>query len=232
MKSPLGPFGILFFASVSLTACFNFTEIKDGALSANDALLDAQSRDQPGFAEVQAAVFAPKCLACHQQYGDYTSVRLELSAILASIQSDRMPKFGGPLSSDQKSLIQRWAELGAPERTEGEASPPSPPLPPVLEPTWASISRQIVFPKCLVCHSPQGQASFLDLSTRQAFFEARDQVYGDQQKLIDFVTPERSYLISIVQDPEEPMPPTWSNLSRLSVGETSTLLEWIRRGLP
>ena len=68
--------------------------------------------------------------------------------------------------------------------------------------------------------------NFLDLSTRQNFFDQRHNL------LNNFEDVENSYLIEIITDPEEPMPPTWSNIERLNEEEVKTLIEWIKKGLP
>ena len=67
-----------------------------------------------------------------------------------------------------KQLVSEWvnggAPLGVPGGQDGEVD---------LKPTWVSLSKKVFFPKCVMCHNPRGEASFLDLSDRQKFFENR-----------------------------------------------------------
>jgi mono/diheme cytochrome c family protein len=187
------------------------------------------------FKLVSESILIPKCVECHAQYRDYGNVKFEISSIRTQIESNRMPKGSGPLSSEQKALLIAWAEAGAPETlgSGGGVGVPDP-SPPQLEVNYQSISRAIFNPKCTACHNPQGQAKFLDLSSRLTIFNQRNRVFGAGagQKLIDFDTPESSYLLTVIKDPVEPMPPAWSGLSRLSVHETDILQQWIQLGLP
>jgi hypothetical protein len=212
--------------TIFLSSC-NYAEKKDaGGSTVNVATSNLD------FAAVKSAVFAPRCLACHQQYDTFAGVKNEIASIAAAVSSDRMPKSGGPLDDNLKKILREWIELGAPEIKGAVAAPPTVIA---LEPNWNSIALNIVNKKCLVCHSPQGQAKFLDLSTRQAFFSGRNRTFGPsgaEKKLLDFETPEKSYLIDVVEDPVEPMPPTWSNIERLTSQELKVLQDWIGLGLP
>jgi hypothetical protein len=196
--------------------------------ASNDSL---NSKTTPDFETVHSRVLAPFCTSCHSQYNDYASAQREASAIAESIAAQRMPKNGGPLPEALQALVQRWVSAGAPERAE---QTPVKPEPVVLEPLWSSIDALILTPRCLVCHNPQGKAKFLDLSTRNAIYWARDRLFGpgEGKRLLDFNTPENSYLLTVIQDPIEPMPPVWSNIRRLNAAEIAALTEWIGLGLP
>jgi hypothetical protein len=191
----------------------------------------------PGFATIQAEILnrgsAGHCVDCHSQYSVYANVRLELVAIANSVQLNRMPKSGGPLSDNLKQLLQKWLEAGAPENPGQTPEIPPPPI--RVELNWKSISDNIISPRCLICHNPQGQAKFLDLSTRQAMYSARGKLFGigaEKKKLLDLDIPKNSYLLNIIQDPDEPMPPAWSNIRRLTTAEVQLLSDWIGLGLP
>lgn len=181
------------------------------------------------FTTVKEAIFSPKCISCHQQYDNYQSVIRELTAIQSAVASNRMPKSGSPLTDIQKNMLSVWIKNGAPEQAESISQPN---IQKPLEPTWKSLSENVIFPKCLVCHNPQGQAKFLDISSRQVIFENRNRIFAGGTKLIDFDNPENSYLIEILKDDEEPMPPIWSNITRLNEDELKNLTKWLSLGLP
>jgi uncharacterized membrane protein len=216
---------ILFLSSILLSSCGNYLDQKKSAPDSGQSIQEALSSE---FLSVKEIVFSARCTSCHQQYNNYQGVIRELSAIQAAVASNRMPKTGGPLTDKQKAILFDWIAKGAPDRADNILGPQ--PLP--LAPTWKSLSENVIFPKCLVCHNPQGQAKFLNLSTRQSIFDSRNRVFGDGSKLIDLDMPEDSYLLQILNDSIEPMPPIESNISRLTADEMNTLTQWLRLGLP
>lgn len=182
----------------------------------------------PNFDDIRTQILEPKCVSCHANYRNYPAVVADLNAMILSVQSGRMPKRGPPLEQELQSLLTNWARAGAPPSPK---SPPSEPPTISLAPNWESLSQNVFFPKCVMCHNAGGEAKFLDLSSRQKFFEQRDREFLGS-KLINFDSPEESYILSVITDPEEPMPPTSAGLGRLSEKEVETLKEWIQRGLP
>lgn len=207
-----------------LASCGNYLERK----GMDELPREGLSLEQIDFAQVQTEIFQPRCVSCHQQYSSYSGVIRELDAIVTSVQLDRMPKTGGPLSRIQKQVLASWVAMGAPE-ISGDSADLDPVL---LEPIWSSVFENIITPHCLVCHNPQGQAGFLDLSTRLAIFSMRDHIFGGGKTFLNFDSPEDSYLIEIVLDDVEPMPPIWSNIRRLNESEIRVLTDWIALGLP
>lgn len=84
----------------------------------------------------------------------------------------------------------------------------------------------MIIPKCIQCHNPDGIAGFLDLSSRQKFFEQRHEL------LNNFEDVESNHLVKAITGPEASMPPTWSGIEQLNEEEVKTLIEWIKKGLP
>lgn len=177
------------------------------------------------FSEVQQRVFSNHCTTCHPGYANYNLVIKDIDSIVESISNNQMPKNSPPLNEDLKNLITEWVRNGAPE-TISEDDGRTLPEPTKLASTWSSLSENVFFPKCISCHNPNGEASFLDLSSRQKFFENRHEL------LNNFEDPESSYLIEVISDPDEPMPPSYSNISPLSKEEIKAIIEWIELGLP
>lgn len=201
-----------------LASCGNSLEFKEDPSARFRGNFEVRELN---FAVVKDRVLKKNCIQCHLAYEDYNTVAADKEKILDAILTDRMPKNAPPLNDNLKSLMVAWVRAGAPA---GQ-------LPPdrgsdKLEPTWDSLSKKVFFPKCIQCHNPNGQAKFMDLSTRQRFFEEREYL------LNNFEDVENSYLFEILTDPEEPMPPEWSDLGRLSEEELKVIKEWIEKGLP
>jgi hypothetical protein len=150
----------------------------------------------PDFVQVTSLIFKPHCTRCHSQYADYSAVVGELRSIQNAIESNRMPKNARPLSAELKALLATWVNAGAPFAVAVPQKPtqpvnpdepstpvvnpnplPTPPPPPVLEPTWTSLNRIVFGARCTVCHSPNGEANFLDLTSRQKIFQIRDKKF-------------------------------------------------------
>lgn len=181
------------------------------------------------FATVQAKVFKPHCMNCHGDFGDYTVVKTKIDIIVDKVRTNQMP-MGSTLAADLKAILFDWAAQGAPQTGTGPTpnpppTPPQPPRPIPLEPTFASLNHHVFAKKCIACHNPSGQASFLDLSSYEAISRNRN-------RLFDFRRPERSDLIEQLNDDERPMPPRSSSFSPVSRNEISTLIQWIRAGIP
>lgn len=218
---------LLISALLSFSACGNYLKQKGASETVASSEVEKLSGD---FRSVRASVFAPRCISCHRQYENYDGVWRELAAIRTAVATDRMPKTGGPLSETQKNILAAWIDKGAPN----DAGEPGGVPDPALEPNWISLSSQVIIPKCVVCHNPNGRAKFLDLTSRQVIFAQRDKTFNGSPKLIDFDQPEKSYMIQLVTDPIDPMPPPppFSNIPPLTAEQVSVLTEWIALGLP
>ena len=179
------------------------------------------------FRVIKSTILGARCISCHKQYDNYENVVLEIATISDAIENNRMPK-SGPLSESQKSLFRAWVSIGAPEKVGDVIKVPLPKEP---EANWISINQTIITPKCLACHNTNGQAKFLSLETRQDFFNNRNKMFGGE-KFLDIEEPEKSYLLSVIQDDLEPMPPIWSNINKVTSEEINILKKWISLGLP
>ena len=204
--------------SLLLISCGNSLEFKEDPSTRFRGNFEARDLS---FSVIKERILNNNCIQCHKAYDDYQTVLSEKDKILNAVLSDRMPKDAPPLANNLKGLLSAWVKAGAPA---GQ-------LPPQqdsgkLEPTWASLSKRVFFPKCVQCHNPNGQAKFMDLSTRQRFFEEREYLLGN------FEDVKNSYLLEILTDPNEPMPPEWTDLGRLSEEELKVIKEWIEKGLP
>ncbi len=218
-------FSTLILCCAFLSSCGDYLKKKNSEIGESQSTRNNLAFN---FASMTASVFSKRCISCHSQYNSYGGVLREIAAIRSAVVTNRMPKNGGPLTDRQKVDLINWIDRGAPE-FDGEPSKPS--LPISIEPNWKSISENILFPKCLVCHNPEGQAKFLDLSNRQAIFDSRHRIFGDGSKLLDIDNPQNSYFLNILYD-IEPMPPVWSNIPQISNEEFKALSTWIAMGLP
>jgi len=221
MKSVL--FIILIFI---LSSCGDYVEFKEELFVPTQGTLPAK---KVTFSEVSDKIFKTSCTQCHPGYSDYNSVFPDANKILDAVLTGRMPKNAPALNQDSKELLNSWVRDGAPlsQEQRTRTKPPGQSEPnDELVATWSSISKKLIFPKCVSCHNPSGQASFLDLSTRQSFFNEREYLLNNLSDA------NNSYLVEILRDTEEPMPPVWSGIERLSEKEIQVIIEWIDKGLP
>lgn len=209
---------------LTLVGCGNFfrdkTESNFEEVSNSETTID--------FAKVRSEIFEPHCIKCHSNYANFASVKQIISSILTSVEQNRMPKNAPPLNENLKALLRVWVAEGTNEFL-GDNSLNQPPQddPTLLKPTWNSLSLNIFEPKCLVCHSPNGQAPWVDFSNRTAMAKTL-------LKHINFKNPEDSNLIIRLRDPEEPMPPLPpdSTISQLTEDEVLVVIDWINLGVP
>ena len=201
-----------------LVGCGNSIEVKEERISDFQGI---SAGEELNFEVISSQILRPHCLRCHAGYSDYEIVYSDRNNIRDAILNERMPKNAPALDESLKKLIDQWVDLGAPFDSQV-----SEPVETKLVANWVSLSKKIFIPKCVQCHNPSGQASFLDLSSRQKFFENRDYLLGN------FEDAKTSYLIEVLTDNDEPMPPKWSNIERLTSEEINIVVEWIEKGLP
>jgi len=212
---------ILILPMFLMVACGNSVDFKESPIP-NFEGRGSVSPEELNFDNLNTKIFTAHCTQCHVGYNDYQAVFEDKDKILSAVLKGTMPKNAPALNDELKLLLASWVRAGAPEGSSVNA----PPVVTELGPTWESLSRRVFFPKCVQCHNPQGQAKFLDLSTRQSFFENRVGLLGN------FENAETSYLVEVLQDTIEPMPPTFSGLERLTDEEIQIVIEWIKQGLP
>ena len=187
----------------------------------------AQKPELLSFQILKDNIFIPKCLACHSG-GDldvslYSSVKSNLSEIeRKAIKEKSMPK-GKSLSAGETALLSSWINMGAPEFAKGEVPPtPSPPL--VLEPTYASIYKNIIAVKCLICHSAGGKAEHIPLGTYS------DLIDSPREIVLPGNPDESGIIIAISRGDEKRMPPASVGASPLNEKEIAVIYEWIKSG--
>lgn len=204
--------------SVFFISCGNSVEFKEDLIPNFSGQIPLSSLN---FTTIKNSIIDKSCLKCHAGYSEYETVFKIKDKILQMVLDGRMPKNAPALDDELKGLLSAWVRAGAPKGNFKD---------PVkaggLEPTWESLSKNVFFPKCVQCHNPNGQANFQDLSTRQSFFDSRHDL------LNSFEDAENSYLIEVITDPDEPMPPEWSGIERLNEKEIKTIIKWIGLGLP
>ncbi|MAE72971.1 MAG: hypothetical protein CL675_02665 [Bdellovibrionaceae bacterium] len=179
----------------------------------------------PSFEEVSQKVLGPSCVECHSSYSNYRVVRADLNQIMESIREGRMPKRAPALEGASLALLEEWVGNGAPQFTRNDPPSDDAPKPVELAPNYQSVALNIFGARCTTCHSPTGRVDFLDFSTRLS-------VMQNASEMFDFENPEQSYMLEVIQDPLEPMPPLDSGIPQLTEEEIAVLQEWIRLGLP
>lgn len=203
---------------ITIGGCGNYEEFKEDPSTLFSRVAPAQGLT---FSEIKSQVLTPKCIRCHPGYEDYQTVINSIDSITAQVRSDRMPK-DGPMGAELKGLLFSWIAAGTPQ---GNVIPVKPSPRDELAPNYESIAKNILGKKCVVCHNPQGQVPFLDFSTRESIWKKR-------KLLFNFDKPESSYILEVIQDPVEPMPPMNSPFEQLNQEEIDVLKEWIGLGLP
>jgi len=216
-------------SSLFLVACGNYEDFKEDPSGRFGNVSPIQGLT---FSQVREQVLEARCTKCHSTYNEYNVVKADLEKIVASVRRRSMPK-DGPMEEDKIGLLLSWAAAGAPLGSDvGPGDQPDPDLN-ILAPNYASINRNLLAKKCTICHNPQGEVPFIDFSSRVALWGNRDLPAWDTTlKLFDFEKPEASYILAIVRDEFEPMPPTDSGLDPVTDKEMEVLKEWIELGLP
>ena len=183
--------------------------------------LSPVSDNELSFALVSNSVFTPRCIACHgdghklllKTYQDVKNGIIDIERVAIKVKS--MPP-RDPLSNNESTLLERWITAGAPE------NPLAPETEEPLNPTYDSIKKKILTPKCIACHLPGQSASRVPLQTKEDLLNSP----------MDLVLPgnpdESALILSITRKDEKKMPPRPS--SPLSNEEVSAIRKWILDG--
>lgn len=174
------------------------------------------------FQSVQTEVFESACVRCHDHYNSYENVLLELTQISESVAAGRMPK-GGGLSHSSKTLLADWVAAGAPERAGDEPIMDIPK--PKVMPNWKSLQSALFRPHCVACHSPQGEVPWLDFTTYESILSNKGELFNQSD-------PSASYMVQVIRDPYEPMPPLESDVPAASTEHVRNLILWVEKGFP
>lgn len=155
------------------------------------------------------AILQNNCFVCHGAVVPGSAVT---SKIYDSISKNRMPP-AGALSAADVSIIADWINQGAKAPAPGSVAPAPTPIP--LAGTFASISANILMPKCVACHSATVAKGGVRLDS-----------YLQVMKYVSKTQPAESKLYTIIKSGEMPTPPTpWLNSAELSA-----ILAWIGAG--
>lgn len=93
-----------------------------------------------------------------------------------------------------------------------------------LEPTFESVKKVILQPKCLRCHGPGGEAARTPLRTREDLLDS-------PLEIVIPGNPEESGLILVLQEgARKKMPPPKSAIPPVSSEEIDIIAQWILNG--
>lgn len=226
----MGKFIFIFFISFLFVAC-SFERLKqvtgedDFAPLGKDQIID--------YAWVQQNIYvAGRCTNCHGAWANLTSTsypevmsRTALSgkkyivpgdpgasAIFDEINSGRMPKNGARLSQNRIDGLVLWIQQGA---IEGGIVKPKP-EDPLTDLDFQLINKKIIQPYCISCHSPGGEADYVDFST-----------YEGVKAKLNLADPKNSRIYKSVLSGRMPQ-----NQPRLSDDNIKLILKWIENGAP
>lgn len=215
----------IFFSLFVLNGCNYHSEKKPlgkSDITPSDELLKSVS-----FEEVKQKVFLPKCISCHGDSGginleNYTLAQIHLDKINnATLIERRMPKAPfPPLTQEELLILSAWIKAGGPKNPQiGTPKPEEPPS--VLLPFFSSIKKNIFDSKCLICHTPGGQAARVPLSTRN------DLVNSPLEIVIPGNPDESGLILVLSENARKRMPPPESGISPVKANELEIIKEWI-----
>lgn len=199
------------------------------------------------FAGLQANIFEPKCMSCHNataRDGDvdlstYASImagrglvlpgHLSQSLVFTEVEDGSMPKDAPALKPEEVQAISDWIMAGAPE--EGEfGSSPSPIVPPVTPspvtpppatppraPAYLAVQTRLFDVSCVRCHSGTKPSGRIDLTSYA-------KVMGNAKKVVVPGAANRSLVYTEIVN--KSMPPRGT----VSAEDLAILRDWINEG--
>ncbi len=227
-----------YFSALSLLITFLFLSScsylgPSGPSSTGLPDLTPQQKAQLSFEKVQQTVFVKSCTGCHGTSGginleNYQNVKNNLAAIERSVfKTMTMPK-GQILTQEQLVTLKAWIQMGAPEKAgAGNPTPTPEPTPTAtpeeLEATFSSIREKILVKRCIFCHSGNGSAKHIPLSTLE------DLIDSPREIVLPGNADESGIVLAIERSDDKRMPPRTSG-SALSSEEIRVIREWITNG--
>ena len=135
----------------------------------------------------------------------------ENSKLYKEVESGRMPKGGPKLDDNLIFALAFWIKLGAKPQENLNIPPP---MEPITELNFAVLEKKIFGPQCSSCHSSNGEAFYVDLTTRDAMMDK-----------INLEDPKNSRIYKAVFSGRMPQ-----GGPRLSNEDIALILQWISEG--
>ena len=180
---------------------------------------------------INKKILMPKCVLCHGHSGGvsletYAEVYGYIDKIKeVSITTSSMPKAPYPsLNDEERTLLATWIKAGAPENALGGSDTEMPPANERLLPTFASIKKNILQNKCLVCHSPGNDGEDVSLNS------AEDMINSPRDIVIPGDPDSSELVLSVLPTARKIMPPKRSGISQLKPEEIEIIKQWIMNG--
>lgn len=223
---------LLLLGSLSWVGCSYRTEkLPADAVTA----VSSEMLSKVSYQMVKTEVFDKSCVSCHDGQGPNLNISTYDSAVsvLARIKGStlderRMPKAPeAPLTVRQREVLTAWVQVGGRLLPADGSDTPPPPLP-ELTPTFSSIHRLILQPKCISCHRADSSSQANEMP-----FTTYDEIRNHPRYVVNPDNPEEgeSLLTAVLKaGTSKPMPPPGSGISPVKPEELLIIEEWIRRG--
>jgi uncharacterized membrane protein len=236
----------LTLSSCSLVSDWSTGDLTYGKKAGKPILSAKQNVD---FKTISSFVFND-CLKCHSgtrdpQLTSLSVIRLKSAEIWESVRSNAMPpqRSGySPLDECQKALLKNWLDQGAPESSTVTVAdlgsvcvqnPPEDQKPPEQEKpildmplNYATLYKEIIQPKCMHCHDPNGgdwEAALYPLHPFEAF--------KNEKRMLSQDIKESKFYKAVTAPDSDRMPPA-DDSPRLEPEEVEFIKRWLEKGFP
>lgn len=212
--------------------------------------LDVAKLQRVGFDLVNAYVFQPYCISCHNgqhrpNLSNYALISKQIGAIenrcFTTTNPKRLMPKGrkGGLPTESAQLLKLWIDQGAPdaparvihEQNNSGGSQPAGGGPNKFV-TFQQVFKQVIQRNCTPCHKPQNKWKLKDYNDINA---VRKQIRGILlTTTLDYMPPKK-------HPPKPPLPKHWMenlaatpgvNEKALSESQLELLREWVLSGMP